>query len=324
MNKIPDPKEFWKRFFQQQMTTSFGPPGSREITDWLEDLKVHHSSHFIARQLGEDVIREVRAKLVFDKMEAVQINCRTLDFNVQHEAGPETLHHAKLIAALDYAKRIHIKGELLDLPDTIRSVRGWSLGNPIPITIRKKRPGNHLMCDCGYRTPYLHSLIVSWFHWDGPIARHPDSLSEAVMMAKKMGFSKVEPRKTVDYHKREESPPVIYTNEGRWCWHISHGAGGYFSYNPPHIERMGKWEECDVLGVVTLFGDIAVHARGYRSQNLKIEKLWVLKEAQMRHPESDLKAFLEETYRCEVIFLQKDTFTGFKDWFKKEDVANLL
>lgn len=299
--------------------------------DWREALMVHSDSWRIAAQLGEETIREVRERLVFDVDEAVKIDSRV---DISEMKGPRkrskdpTYQHTTLIAYLDHAKRLIIEGGILDLPEVIRSVRGWSLGNPIPLTYRKRKVRDygyrHLMCGCDFKHPYLHSLVIQWFHWDGPISRHPKKPQEAVQWCEDMGFPNPKLPSVQARYPRTVRPPVVVNAEGTWHWSIEHRAGGYFSYNPPHIERMGKWEECDVLGVVTLFGDIAVHERGFRSEGLRIEKLWVMKEAQLKHRQSTLRGFLEDTYRCDVVFLEKLNFSGFKDWFKKEDVENLL
>lgn len=206
---------------------------------------------------------------------------------------------------------------------TTRALRGWTLGNPFAQHEKEGKPWRR--CECSYVSPYLHSLVVKWFHWDGPIMRLPDTREKAVEMVKEQGL---EPRELIDERARRDN--VIRHQEGHWLWrmdqgdHAYHGGGGYYSYNPPHISRMGRWEQVGVLGVVTLFGEIAVHERGYRSEGVRIDKLWVLQEASVRRSARQTQRHLEETYRCDVVMLKKMLYEGFQDWLEREDVENLL
>lgn len=199
---------------------------------------------------------------------------------------------------------------------TTHAIRGWSLGSPIPMMRRREEPW--LKCDCTYLEPYLHSLVVEWFHWPGPFIRNPTSLKEAVQMAEDRGLDPATTRSHLVHS-------AIWTKAGQWSWDMDESDyAGFYSYKPSHIERMGKWDEVDVLGVVDLGGIVYEHERGYRAEKVLIEKLWVLWESSRRFPQERLQAHLEDTYRCEVVMLQKKLYEGFADWLKKEEVENLL
>lgn len=195
-----------------------------------------------------------------------------------------------------------------------KALRGWALGNPIPMWRRRKDPW--LECNCTYLEPHLHSLVVEWFHWPGPFIRNPTSTEEAIRMARDRGFS---PKSTSRYSS------TVITEAGAWMWNMEGSdTAGFYSYKPACIERMGRWKEVDVLGVVDLGGLVIEHDRGYRSEKMLIEKLWVLWESSRRFPKERLHNHLEETYRCDVVMLQKKLYEGFADWLKREEVENLL
>lgn len=193
--------------------------------------------------------------------------------------------------------------------EVIRAVRGWALGNPFGRGELEETPS--LKCPCTYTKPYLHSLVMREVHWPGPIAQLPENLQNP--LHKKDFWSKHLPG-----FGQYSVTRVSVSNP-----YVVHVAG-FYSYQPAHIERMGQWSECDVLGVVTLFGDIVVHERGYRSSGLRIDKLWVLDSESYRRPPQRVQSFLEETYRCDVVILRRGSMEGFVDWVEKEEVRSLL
>ena len=100
--------------------------------------------------------------------------------------------------------------------------------------------------------------------------------------------------------------------------------GGFYCYVPRHIERMANWEHVHVLGIVSLFGKIAVHERGYRADCVRIDHLWVLRSENVRFPHDKLQTFLEDTYQCGVTMLKTGTTDSFVEWLKKEDIENIV
>jgi hypothetical protein len=100
--------------------------------------------------------------------------------------------------------------------------------------------------------------------------------------------------------------------------------GGYYSYNPAHIKRMARWDHVHVLGVVSLFGDIAVHDHGFRSDIVRIDHLWVLRAENVRFPHGKLEAFLGNTYQCGVTMLQSGAADSFVEWLEKEDISYIV
>lgn len=215
---------------------------------------------------------------------------------------------------------------------TTRALRGWILGNPFAQYEKEDKPWRR--CDCDYHAPYLHSLIVRWLHWPKPIMRLPESEEEAAERIREQGltpgFAGRAGREFVTGLYSGEGPSIITHEEGMWMWQMTssprsrRNGAGYYSYNPAHIERMGNWDQVGVIGVVTLFGEIAVHERGYRSEGVRIDRLWVLQEASVFRPSDRIQTHLEKTYRCEVTMLRKKLYDGFRDWLVREDVENLL
>jgi hypothetical protein len=84
---------------------------------------------------------------------------------------------------------------------------------------------------------------------------------------------------------------------------------------------MGNWEHVHVLGIVSCFGDIAIHERGFRSDILRIDRLWVVRSENIRFGKARLQSFLERTYDCPVTLLQKTK--GFTEWVKGENIEEL-
>jgi hypothetical protein len=72
---------------------------------------------------------------------------------------------------------------------------------------------------------------------------------------------------------------------------------------------------------VSCFGDIAIHERGFRSDILRIDRLWVVRSENIRFGKARLQSFLERTYDCPVTLLQKTK--GFTEWVKGENIEEL-
>jgi len=84
---------------------------------------------------------------------------------------------------------------------------------------------------------------------------------------------------------------------------------------------MGNWEHVHVLGIVSCFGDMVVHERGFRSDIVRIDRLWVVRSENIRFGKARLKSFLETTYQCPVTLLKRTE--GFTDWVKGENIEQL-
>lgn len=87
---------------------------------------------------------------------------------------------------------------------------------------------------------------------------------------------------------------------------------------------MARWEHVHVLGIVSLFGKIAIHERGYRADCVRIDHLWVLRSENVRFPHGKLQDFLETTYDCGVTMLKTGIADSFVEWLKKEDIETIV
>lgn len=183
-----------------------------------------------------------------------------------------------------------------------RAIRGWCLGCQIHMKVRRKMREHELDCECNYRQPYLHSLTVVDYHWPGPIVKN----------------TRCEEIYTKD--RRLVSRHCLVAGCNRCDGEI----GGFYCYVPEHIERMGNWEHVHVLGIVSLFGKIAVHERGYRADCVRIDHLWVLRAENVRFPHGKLQSFLEDTYQCGVTMLKTGAADSFIEWLKKENIETII
>lgn len=192
-----------------------------------------------------------------------------------------------------------MKTEAIRLPSDarVRAVRGWHIGSPLFMWERKIDREHGEDCDCRYSTPYLHSLTVIDYHWSGPVMVN-------------------EPR--VLRGQKHMHVPLCCTDEGFYQ------AGGFYSYHPEHIERMSRWEKVRVLGVVSPFGLVAEHERGYRSDGIRIDCLWILRMEELRYTAKKLVGFLERAYQCPVMNVDRSRCDSFVDWLKSESVENLV
>lgn len=206
----------------------------------------------------------------------------------------------------------------MNSPDTpYRGVRGWCLGSQIPMRIRNAMKSEGTDCDCSYSRPYLHSLVMTFRHWDGPVMRNEPDVCQRLRIP-----SGVQRHwdKWATGTTGMRNCPVRGCPDCRRAW--STGRGGWYSYHPAHIERMGNWDDVHVLGVVSCFGDIAIHRRGYRSDIVRIDQLWVLRSGNLRYNSQKLQSFLEDTYECPVKLLKRTR--GFTEWVKGENIDRLV
>lgn len=181
---------------------------------------------------------------------------------------------------------------------TYRAIRGWCLGFQAPMRMRRAMREKGWDCECNYHRPYLHSLSLIDYHWSGPVEAN------------------------VGDCRRSERHPFCSVTPCRGC--IRPHTGGFYSYNPRHIKRMARWEHVHVLGVVSLFGDIAIHEHGYRSDVVRIDHLWVLRSENVRFPHGRLESFLEDTYHCGVTMLKSGAADSFTEWLQKEEIEEIV
>jgi hypothetical protein len=104
----------------------------------------------------------------------------------------------------------------------------------------------------------------------------------------------------------------------------SYTAGGFYSYHPKDIERMSRWEYCRILGVVSPFGLVAEHEKGYRSDVIRIDCLWVLRMDNLRYGSDWVTNWLSRTYECPVTIVDRSRTDSFIEWLKNESVENLV
>ena len=186
-----------------------------------------------------------------------------------------------------------------------RAIRGWCLGCQIPMKVRRGLKVHDLDCEFTYRTPYLHSLTVTDYHWTSPIERNDPGREE----------------------RYAPSGSLLSSHCSlAGCDYCNHNCsvGGFYCYVPEYIERMGNWEHVHVLGIVSLFGKIAIHERGYRADCVRIDHLWVLRTENVRFPHGKLQVFLEDTYQCGVTMLKTGAADSFIEWLKKEDITTIV
>lgn len=180
-----------------------------------------------------------------------------------------------------------------------RAIRGWCLGCQIHMKVRNAMKEKGIDCECTYRKPYLHSLTIVDYHWGSPIERNRPGRTERQGLT----WCSVAGCAACDYN----------------CPH-----GGFYCYQPAHIERMAKWSHVHVLGIVSLFGKIAVHEMGYRADCVRIDHLWVLRSENVRFPHGKLQTFLEDTYQCGVTLLKTGIADSFVEWLKKEEIETIV
>ena len=213
-------------------------------------------------------------------------------------------------------------------PETpYRAVRGWCLGSQLPMRIRNAMKEEGPDCECTYSRPFLHSLVLTHCHWDSPVMRNePGECRRLSVPAHSIrrwdawatGSSYV--RQCCVGGCGDCVPPAhMYEDPDRVTSGSPHG--GYYSYLPAHIERMGNWEHVHVLGIVSCFGDLVIHERGYRSDIIRIDRLWVVRSENVRFSPARLQSFLERTYDCPVTLLKRTA--GFTDWVKGENIEEL-
>lgn len=191
----------------------------------------------------------------------------------------------------------------------IRSIRGWCLGNQNKMVDRRTQRSLGRDCPCTYSKPYLHSLTKTWAHWSGPVWNNltlPESDTSSLWC---------------DSH---QDCRLLFGGDTACTTKCPGHWGGIYSYKPEFIERMGNWDHVHVLGVVTNFGRVKVHERGYRSDHMRIDRLWVLRSENVRFPLKKLQQFLETTYQADVIMLKAGIVDSFVTWLKKENVESLL
>ena len=198
-----------------------------------------------------------------------------------------------------------------------RSIRGWCLGNQAPMKIRRALRERGLDCECNYRKPFLHSLVVIEYHWDGPVASNTPG--ECIKLSKQRRMCPIGGCVECAADQRVEGVAGAFGQH-------SYGRlyGGFYSYNPQHIKRMGRWEHVHVLGIVSLFGDIAIHEHGFRSDVVRIDHLWVLRSENVRFAHGKLQSFLEDTYQCGVTMLKSGAADSFVDWLQKENIEEIV
>lgn len=186
-----------------------------------------------------------------------------------------------------------------------RAIRGWCLGCQIPMNVRRGLRAMDLDCECNYRKPYLHSLTVVDYHWDSPIAKNEPGRREM---------------RSPDGRLMSSHCSVAGCE---YCL-FQCTVGGFYCYVPRYIERMGNWDHVHVLGIVSLFGKIVIHERGYRADCVRIDHLWVLRSENVRFPHGKLRSFLEDTYQCGVTMLKTGAADSFIEWLKKEDIETIV
>jgi len=180
----------------------------------------------------------------------------------------------------------------------IRAIRGWSFFNPHPMHVQRQQGWR---CDCNYRRVYLHSPVYGELHWPGPFMKNTGPTS----------FRYLDPISRMG--RLKGSPDG---NTGNF--------GGFYSYRPEYADNMGRWDEIDVIGIVRLFYDVAIHEFGYRSDGILIEALWVLEPFGWRLRPEKIRQQLEDTYECFVHLLPRDQCQGFKRWILREDFKTII
>lgn len=175
--------------------------------------------------------------------------------------------------------------------------------------IRRALRERDLDCECNYRKPYLHSLVMIECHWDRPVMSNT-------------------PERCVKLSMNRRLCPTTGCPECMRNPHTEHAYGyrygGYYSYNPQHIKRMGRWDHVHVLGIVSLFGNIVVHDHGFRSDIVRLDHLWVLRSENVRFAHGKLQSFLEDTYQCGVTMLKSGIADSFVEWLQKENIEEIV
>lgn len=209
-----------------------------------------------------------------------------------------------------------------------RGVRGWCLGSQIPMRIRTAMREEGTDCECTYSRPYLHSLVLTYSHWHGPVMSNTPGecrriTTPAHALRRWDSYATGQPfvRECCVGGCGDCVPPARYFDDPSHR-PVGSAHGGYYSYLPRHIERMGNWEHVHVLGIVSCFGDVVVHERGFRSDIIRIDRLWVVRSENIRFGKARLQSFLEDTYQCPVTLLKHTS--GFTEWVKGENIESLI
>lgn len=192
----------------------------------------------------------------------------------------------------------------------IRAVRGWSLGTPIHMGKRRTMP-EVFDCPCKFHRPYLHSPLVEDLHWDGPFMRNR-------IKGESKNFDSVVFGGTGSVWESRED------NDWDDEYFLPGNYGGFYTYKPAFANNMGRWDEVDVIGIVSLYYDVDEHEFGYRSDGLLIEAIWVLWDGGLRYNKEKLIDHLERVYECYVHILPRDQCQGFKDWILREDFEKII
>ncbi|MCP4902588.1 MAG: hypothetical protein GY906_36960 [bacterium] len=240
----------------------------------------------------------------------------------------------------------------------IRSIRGWILGNPTTMVERRAQREEGGDCDCTYRKPYLHSLVLSGVCWTSAVVNNTDEFLEENTRESNIaggwaGLSQPCRLKGGCSRKSCYAGDAIYgslslqkrrkvtsTWAGTGFWKSPTGGllvpegihdpeaicpvGGIYSYKPESIHRMGNWESVGALGVLSLFGTVMEHERGYRSDICRIDKLWILRAENLRFSFERIQSFYERTYECPVKILKAGVSDSFVTWLKKEKIEKLI
>lgn len=117
----------------------------------------------------------------------------------------------------------------------------------------------------------LESLIVR-FPWDGPVARTGKPTLEAPSLVRCTG-----PRPEVGFFACK--PEVAYG-------------------------RLQRYSTLSCLGTVSLFGRVVEHEHGYRAEKVRVDALWLVREAlprRLRLHIAPVAEELEERYRCRLV-----------------------
>jgi len=203
----------------------------------------------------------------------------------------------------------------MKLPDSkYRAIRGWTLGNKINMDIRRQHRARGVDCGCTFTKPFLHSLTIEDYCWTEPVMRN--KRGEVVQLAQHVA---------VPLGKADDFGDVSKADYHTQMWSFgTESIGGFYSYNPPHIERMARWEFVDVLGIISLYDEIAIHENGYRSNTVRIDALWVIRVGQIGLSRRRVQRWLEGTYECPAVVLPEGVVNGFKEWMKRESIETLV
>ena len=192
-----------------------------------------------------------------------------------------------------------------------RAIRGWTLGNKINMDIRRSHREMGVDCKCTFTKPYLHSLTIEDYCWTGPVMKNERGKVEKLAMHTAVPLGRACDFAGLSY---ERQMYMMGTET----------VGGFYSYRPEHIERMARWEYVDVLGIISLYDDIAVHENGYRSNTVRIDALWVVRIGQIGLSRRRVQRWLEDTYECPATVLPQGVVNGFVEWMKRESIEALV